>query len=77
MNITAIILATAVIGITGLLIGLLLGIAGKKFAVEVDEKEIEVRALLPEIIVGDVVMRAVMPWHKRLQMVKHLPMDVL
>ncbi|MDE7423624.1 MAG: RnfABCDGE type electron transport complex subunit B [Lachnospiraceae bacterium] len=47
MNITAIILAAAVIGITGLLIGLLLGIAGKKFAVEVDEKEIEVRALLP------------------------------
>lgn len=47
MNVEAIILAAAVIGVIGLLIGLLLGIAGKKFAVEVDEKEIAVRELLP------------------------------
>lgn len=47
MNIMAIVVAAAVIGITGLLIGLLLGVAGKKFAVEVDEKEIKVRELLP------------------------------
>lgn len=42
-----IILAAGIIGCTGLLIGLLLGIAGKKFAVEVDEKEAGVREELP------------------------------
>lgn len=47
MDITAIIIATAVISITGLFIGLLLGVAGKKFAVEVNEKEILVREILP------------------------------
>ena len=47
MEIMAVIAAAAVIGITGLLIGLLLGIAGKKFAVEVDEREAEVREVLP------------------------------
>jgi RnfABCDGE-type electron transport complex B subunit len=47
MNIVGIVIATAVIAITGLAIGLLLGVAGKKFAVEVDEKEIAVRELLP------------------------------
>ncbi|MBQ5560499.1 MAG: RnfABCDGE type electron transport complex subunit B [Lachnospiraceae bacterium] len=47
MDVTAIVAAAAVIGITGLLIGLLLGIAGKKFAVEVDEREAKVRELLP------------------------------
>lgn len=47
MDIMAIVAAAAAIGITGLLIGLLLGIAGKKFAVEVDEREAKVRELLP------------------------------
>ena len=47
MNITAIIIATAVVAILGLLIGLFLGVAGEKFKVEVDEKEIKVRELLP------------------------------
>lgn len=47
MEIMAVVAAAAVIGITGLLIGLLLGIAGKKFAVEVDEREANVRELLP------------------------------
>ena len=47
MEIMAVVTATAVIGITGLLIGLLLGVAGKKFAVEVDERETAVRELLP------------------------------
>lgn len=42
-----ILLAALVIGITGLLIGLLLGVAGKKFAVEVDERVILVREELP------------------------------
>lgn len=44
---TEILIATIVIGVTGLCIGLLLGIAGKKFAVEVDEIEEKVRELLP------------------------------
>ena len=39
MTITAIILAAVVVGGTGLFIGVFLGIAGKKFAVEVDERE--------------------------------------
>lgn len=47
MDILAVIAAAAMIGITGLLIGLLLGIAGKKFAVEVDEREAQIREILP------------------------------
>ena len=42
-----IILAAVIVGGTGLLLGLFLGLAGKKFAVEIDEKEqLLVRALL-------------------------------
>jgi Na+-translocating ferredoxin:NAD+ oxidoreductase RNF subunit RnfB len=44
---TEIILAAVLIGATGIIIGLLLGFAGEKFAVEVDEKEQAVRELLP------------------------------
>ena len=44
---TGIIIAAAVVGITGIVIGILLGIAGDKFKVEVDQKEIDVRAELP------------------------------
>ena len=39
MSITGIILAVAVVGGTGLFIGVFLGISGKKFAVETDERE--------------------------------------
>ena len=42
-----VILAIVVIGGIGLFIGLFLGFAGKKFAVEVDEKAVAVRACLP------------------------------
>ncbi|MDD6207513.1 MAG: RnfABCDGE type electron transport complex subunit B [Clostridiales bacterium] len=42
-----VIISTLVIGLIGLLIGVGLGIAGKKFEVPVDEKEVAVRALLP------------------------------
>lgn len=42
-----IVLAAIVIGVTGLLIGLLLGIAAKKLAVEVDERVLLVRDALP------------------------------
>lgn len=42
-----IILAAAVVGGVGLLMGLFLGVASEKFKVEVDEREVEVRAQLP------------------------------
>lgn len=44
---TSILLAMLIVGGTGALIGVLLGIAGEKFAVEVDEKEVAVRECLP------------------------------
>ena len=45
--ITGIVIAAVLVGGVGLFIGLFLGVAGKKFAVEVDEKEIKVREELP------------------------------
>lgn len=39
MNITGIIIATCLVGGTGLIIGLLLGFAGKAFEVKTDEKK--------------------------------------
>ena len=45
--VTGIIIAAAVVGIIGILIGIFLGIASEKFKVEVDEKEILVRNELP------------------------------
>lgn len=47
MDLSGIITAAAIIGIIGLLVGLLLGVAAKAFAVEVDEKELLVRDQLP------------------------------
>lgn len=47
MSISGIILAAAVVGGTGLVISVLLGIASEKFKVPVDEKEIAVRECLP------------------------------
>ena len=47
MSVTGIILAAAVVGGTGLVISILLGIASEKFKVPVDEKEIAVRECLP------------------------------
>lgn len=44
---TSIILAMVVVGGTGVIIGILLGIAGEKFAVQVDEREAAVRSCLP------------------------------
>ena len=63
---TGIIIAAAVVSIVGLILGLFLGFMGKKFAVEVDQKEIDVRAELPGIIVADVDMRVVMHLQKLL-----------
>ena len=44
---SGIIIAAVVVSCTGLLLGLFLGVMGKKFYVEVDQKEIDVRAELP------------------------------
>ena len=43
----AIILAAAVVGIVGIVIGIILGIAGEKFKVEVDPREEQVLDALP------------------------------
>ena len=45
--VTGILLAAAIVGVIGILIGVFLGIASEKFKVEVDEKEILVRNELP------------------------------
>ncbi len=47
MSITGIIIAACLVGGTGLVIGLLLGFAGKAFEVQTDEKEIAIREQLP------------------------------
>ena len=39
--------AALVVGVIGLVVGILLGLAGKVFAVKVDEKELKVRDELP------------------------------
>ncbi|BDF33840.1 electron transport complex protein RnfB [Lachnospiraceae bacterium] len=47
MSVTGIIMAAVIVGGTGLFIGVFLGIAGKKFAVEVDEREEAIMGVLP------------------------------
>ncbi|MCR5388486.1 MAG: RnfABCDGE type electron transport complex subunit B [Lachnospiraceae bacterium] len=47
MNITAILVAAVVVGVVGVFIGFFLGFAGKKFAVEVDEREEAILGVLP------------------------------
>ena len=47
MSIQVVLVSVLVVGGAGLIIGLLLGLAGKKFAVEVDERETLVREALP------------------------------
>lgn len=47
MSITGILIAAAIVGGTGLFIGVFLGVAGKKFAVEVDEREEAILGVLP------------------------------
>ncbi len=47
MSVNGIILAAAIVGGTGLVISILLGIASEKFKVPIDEKEVAVRGCLP------------------------------
>ncbi len=56
MSVTGIILAAVIVGGTGLFIGVFLGVAGKKFAVEVDERKKPSWAYFLEITAVAVVM---------------------
>lgn len=56
MSVTGIILAAVIVGGTGLFIGVFLGVAGKKFAVEVDEEKKPSWAFFLEITAVAVVM---------------------
>lgn len=47
MSVSGILIAAAVVGGSGLLIGIFLGVFGEKFKVEVDEKETGIREKLP------------------------------
>ena len=47
MSITGIILAAVIVGGTGLFIGIFLGASGKKFAVDVDDREEAILEVLP------------------------------
>ena len=47
MNLEGILIAGIIVGVTGLIIGILLGIASKVFAVPVNEKELAIRDVLP------------------------------
>ena len=47
MSISGILIAAVIVGGTGLFIGVFLGISGKKFAVEVDEREEAIMGVLP------------------------------
>lgn len=47
MDIMSIVIAAVVVSVVGILAGILLGVASEKFKVEVDEKEIAIRELLP------------------------------
>ena len=47
MGVTGIILAAVIVGGTGLFIGIFLGASGKKFAVDVDDREEAILEVLP------------------------------
>ena len=47
MSMTGILIAAAAVGGTGILIGFLLGIAGERLKVEVDEREEKIMGVLP------------------------------
>ena len=47
MSVTGIILAAVIVGGTGLFIGVFLGISGRKFAVDTDEREEAILEVLP------------------------------
>ena len=76
MDINAIIVATVVVAAVGLFIGIFLGVAGKKFAVEVDEKEVAVREALPGNNCGGCGYPGCDVWQQRSPKEKHRSMHV-
>ena len=68
---TGVIIAAAIVGGTGIIIGLFLGISGEKLKVEVDEKEVAVREALPGNNCGGADIRVVTDLQRRLQRVRH------
>lgn len=72
--ITGIVIAAVLVGGVGLFIGVFLGLAGKKFAVEVDEKEVAVREQLPGNNCGGCGYPGVMVLQRQLQKEK-LPVN--
>lgn len=69
--ITGILIAAALVGGTGLVIGLLLGVAGKKFAVEVNEKRSPSENSFRAITAVAVDIRDVTDWQLQSQPEKH------
>ena len=63
---SSVIISVLVVGGTGLLIGFLLGIAGKKFEVKTDERIEAVREALPAITAAAAAIPAVTAWRRLL-----------
>ena len=72
MNITAILIAAAVIAVAGIIVGIGLGLFGEKFKVEVDEKEVAIREDFLETTAAAAVSQAVTRWQRQLQRAKLL-----
>ena len=69
---SGIIIAAVVVSCTGLLLGLFLGVMGKKFYVEVDQKEIDVRAeqlqlTHVQLVAHRLQQRLVQSWVRKLE----------
>ena len=76
MNIGAIITATVVVEAVGLFIGIFLSIAGKKFAVETDERKLQSAKHFLETTVVAAVILDVMVLLLQSQKAKHRSMPV-
>ena len=76
MNMMGLLMAAGIIGAIGIIIGVLLGLASEKLKVEVDEKEILVRAELPAITAAAADSRDVTVWQARLPPELQLSMPV-
>ena len=68
---TGIIIAAVVVSLTGLILGLFLGVMGKKFAVEVDQKKLMSEQNFRVITAAAAVTQAVMPLQRQSQQEKH------
>lgn len=76
MNMMGLLMAAGIIGAIGIIIGVLLGLASEKLKVEVDEKEILVRAELRAITAAAADSRDVTVWQARLPPELQLSMPV-